>query len=238
MKGAVALTSDHAYPAAVQTAVHAQSLIHGLKLREAAGADVQTYALGLKEVWQIDPERHKEGLAEHTVGYPLDQWTYGGGFIYHMSDSRIALGLNVGLDYANPYLDPHEEFQRWKKHPYVSKLLEGGTCLEFGASSLTQGAPRLLTKKEASSAAACGRSRWHETRCDTSCTSLVLVAKWGDSLNNGTPGPSACATTCLCACSRLVCSPHSAPARAPDSHLLSKCSKCSQTIAATPMCWN
>lgn len=124
-----------------------QGLMRRLKLREDAGADTQTYALGLREVWQVAPELHKEGSVEHTVGYPLDTWTYGTGYVYHLAGGRVALGLNVGLDYANPHLDPHAEFQRWKSHPHIARLLAGGSCLEFGAAALNQGVlPLALTQ--------------------------------------------------------------------------------------------
>jgi electron-transferring-flavoprotein dehydrogenase len=115
-------------------------LIKKFNLRELRGAMDQTYALGIKEVWKVSPEKHVEGSVEHTIGYPLDKWTYGGSFIYHMSDQRVALGLVVGLDYWNTYLSPFHEFQRFKSHPHVRKLLDGGECLEYGARALNEGA--------------------------------------------------------------------------------------------------
>lgn len=75
------------------------------------------------------------------IGFPLDSWTYGGGFIYHMGDNRVSLGFVVGLDYWNTYLSPYQEFQRFKSHPYVRRVLSGGKCLEYGARSLNEGAP-------------------------------------------------------------------------------------------------
>jgi electron-transferring-flavoprotein dehydrogenase len=114
--------------------------MRSLKLREKVGADAQTYGLGIKEVWRVRPEKHTEGLVEHSIGYPLDQWTYGGGFVYHMSEGQVAVGLIIGLDYSNTFLSPYEEFQRWKKHPHIHKILEGGTCIEYGARSLNEGA--------------------------------------------------------------------------------------------------
>lgn len=118
---------------------HVQRLISKLKLKEQVGAEHQTYGLGVKEVWKVLPEKHREGHVEHMIGYPLDAWTYGGGFLYHMSDERVALGFVVGLDYWNTYLSPFHEFQKFKAHPYVRRILEGGTCLEYGARALNEG---------------------------------------------------------------------------------------------------
>jgi electron-transferring-flavoprotein dehydrogenase len=81
------------------------------------------------------------GEVVHTVGYPLDNSTYGGGFLYHMGENKVALGLVVGLDYRNPYLSPYQEFQRWKSQPLVSGVLQGGTCLQYGARTLNEGEP-------------------------------------------------------------------------------------------------
>src|SRR3989475_7434112 len=82
-----------------------------------AGKDPQSYGLGIKELWEIDPARHKPGFVMHTAGWPMDSKTYGGAFLYHLDDSKVTLGFITGLDYANPYLSPFEEFQRWKTHP-------------------------------------------------------------------------------------------------------------------------
>jgi electron-transferring-flavoprotein dehydrogenase len=108
-------------------------------LREKVGADPQTYALGIKEVWEIDPTKHIPGMVWHTIGWPLPIDKYGGGWLYHMSENRVSLGLVVGLDYKNPYLSPYQEFQNFKRHPAVAKLLQGGTCLQYGARSLNEG---------------------------------------------------------------------------------------------------
>ncbi|KAI8470583.1 MAG: hypothetical protein J3K34DRAFT_451770 [Monoraphidium minutum] len=116
-----------------------EGLISRFGLRAAAGACPQTYALGIKEVWEVPEAAHQEGLVVHTVGAPLDGSTYGGGFIYHMDQRRVALGLVVALDYKNPYLSPYQEFQRWKDHPWVRPTLEGGTCLQYGARVLNEG---------------------------------------------------------------------------------------------------
>eukprot|EP00892_Ulva_mutabilis_P009925 jgi/Ulvmu1/7304/UM035_0093.1 len=123
-----------------------QRLISKLKLKEQVGAEHQTYGLGVKEVWKVAPEKHKEGHVEHMIGYPLDSWTYGGGFLYHMSDNRVALGFVVGLDYWNAYLSPFHEFQKFKAHPYVRRVLEDGTCLEYGARSLNEGGAQSVPK--------------------------------------------------------------------------------------------
>lgn len=108
----------------------------------------QTYALGLKEVWQIASEKHRPGHIEHSIGYPLDMNTYGGSFLYHMTDERVALGYVVALDYKNPYLSPYNEFQRFKNHPSVRPLLEGGQVLEYGARTLNEGGIQSIPKLE------------------------------------------------------------------------------------------
>jgi len=106
----------------------------------------QVYGLGVKEVWEVKPENHQEGLVVHTVGWPLDQWTYGGGFIYHMKDNLVHLGLITGLDYANPYLSPYQEFQRMKTHPRIKTMLEGGTCISYGARCVNEGGMQAIPK--------------------------------------------------------------------------------------------
>ena len=103
------------------------------------GQDPQTYGLGLKELWEIDPEVHQPGLVVHAAGWPLDNATYGGGFLYHLHDNKVAVGLVVGLGYRNPYLSPFEEFQRFKTHPAIRKYLTGGKRLAYGARSITAG---------------------------------------------------------------------------------------------------
>ncbi|MBP3973829.1 electron transfer flavoprotein-ubiquinone oxidoreductase [Pseudoxanthomonas spadix] len=111
-----------------------------------AGKDPQAYGLGIKELWQADPARHQPGLVVHTAGWPLDDDTYGGSFIYHAEDGKIAIGLVVGLDYRNPWLSPFEEFQRFKTHPAIRKHLEGGTRIGYGARSITAGGLLSLPK--------------------------------------------------------------------------------------------
>ena len=100
-----------------------RQLIARFKLDE--GRDPQSYGIGIKELWEIDPARHEPGLVVHTAGWPMDENTYGGSFLYHMEDNKVALGFITGLNYANPYLSPFEEFQRWKTHPNIRWYLEG-----------------------------------------------------------------------------------------------------------------
>ncbi|KAJ1782103.1 hypothetical protein LPJ59_006896, partial [Coemansia sp. RSA 2399] len=121
-----------------------KGLIRKLKLR--ADDCFQTYGLGIKEVWEVDPAKHSPGKIVHTLGYPLDYQTYGGGFIYHMEENKVTLGLVVGLDYTNPYLSPYKEFQRFKAHPFVTNLLEGGRVLSYGARALVEGGLQSLPK--------------------------------------------------------------------------------------------
>ncbi|KAF9663207.1 hypothetical protein SADUNF_Sadunf17G0014300 [Salix dunnii] len=116
-----------------------EKLIKKYKLREKGHAQHQTYALGIKEVWEIDESKHKPGAVLHTLGWPLDQKTYGGSFLYHMKDRQVSIGLVVALDYHNPYLNPYEEFQKFKHHPAIRPLLEGGTAIQYGARTLNEG---------------------------------------------------------------------------------------------------
>jgi len=110
------------------------------------GACPQHYGLGVKEVWEVKPENHKNGMVTHTVGWPLDQWTYGGSFIYHMEGNLVHIGMVIGLDYQNPYISPYQEFQRFKKHPRVQALLEGGQCISYGARVLNEGGYQAIPK--------------------------------------------------------------------------------------------
>ncbi|PNS94826.2 hypothetical protein POPTR_017G027500v4 [Populus trichocarpa] len=116
-----------------------EKLIKKYKLREKGHAQHQTYALGIKEVWEIDESKHKPGAVLHTIGWPLDQKTYGGSFLYHMKDRQVSIGLVVALNYHNPYLNPYEEFQKFKHHPAIRPLLEGGTVIQYGARTLNEG---------------------------------------------------------------------------------------------------
>ncbi len=121
-----------------------KQLIARYKLDE--GRDPQTYGLGIKEVWEVDPARHQPGFVMHTAGWPMDSATYGGAFLYHLEDNKVALGFITGLDYANPYLSPFEEFQRWKTHPAIRSCLEGGKRLGYGARAITAGGLTSLPK--------------------------------------------------------------------------------------------
>ena len=102
-------------------------------------SDPQHYGLGVKEVWEIDPSLHREGHVEHTLGWPLDDRTGGGGFIYHAGDNKLFLGFVTHLNYQNPHLSPFDEMQRWKTHPSVRSLLKGGRRIAFGARAMTSG---------------------------------------------------------------------------------------------------
>lgn len=112
----------------------------------AAGKSPQTYGLGIKEVWRVAAEKHQPGLVVHTVGWPLDNKTYGGSFIYHLSGNRVAIGFVTGLDYENPWLSPFGEMQRFKTHPFVRDLLQGGERLSYGARALNEGGWQSLPK--------------------------------------------------------------------------------------------
>ncbi|HET9734231.1 MAG TPA: electron transfer flavoprotein-ubiquinone oxidoreductase [Burkholderiales bacterium] len=114
------------------------------KLRE--GIDPQVYGLGLKELWEIKPERHQPGLVVHTAGWPLDSGTYGGSFLYHFENNLVAVGFVVGLAYTNPYLSPYEEFQRYKTHPAIRGFFEGGKRISYGARAIAAGGLQSLPK--------------------------------------------------------------------------------------------
>lgn len=121
-----------------------EALMKRFDLREQAAP--QHYGLGVKEVWEIKPENHMPGTVTHTIGWPLDQFTYGGSFIYHMKPNLLHIGMVVGLDYSNPYLSPYQEFQKLKTHPRIQALLEGGTCLSYGARCLNEGGFQAIPK--------------------------------------------------------------------------------------------
>lgn len=117
-------------------------------LRE--GAQPQTYGLGIKEVWQIPKEKHRPGLVQHTLGWPLQHSVtdkvFGGSFLYHQAPDLVLVGMVVGLDYANPYLNPYQEFQRWKTHPSIAAHLEDGSCIQYGARVLNEGGYHAIPK--------------------------------------------------------------------------------------------
>ena len=109
-------------------------------------ADAQHYGIGIKEIWDIDPARHEEGLVVHTAGWPLNDDNPGGSFLYHIENNQVVVGLIVDLSYSNPHLSPFDEFQRYKHHPVVSQYLEGGTRVAYGARALTKGGLNSLPK--------------------------------------------------------------------------------------------
>ncbi len=111
-----------------------------------AGRDPQSYAIGIKELWEIDPAKAKPGLVVHTAGWPMDSQTYGGGFLYHLEGNKATLGLVVGLDYSNPWLSPFEEMQRWKTHGSIRAHLEGGKRIGYGARAICAGGLLSLPK--------------------------------------------------------------------------------------------
>ncbi len=129
-----------------------KQVISRFKLDE--GKDPQSYGIGIKELWEIDPARHKAGLALHSAGWPLDEMTYGGSFLYHMEDNKVVVGFVVGLDYTNPWLSPFEEFQRFKTHPNIRWYFEGDEAkgiapakrISYGARAITAGGILSLPK--------------------------------------------------------------------------------------------
>jgi electron-transferring-flavoprotein dehydrogenase len=122
----------------------ARRLQERFRLRD--GVEPQLYGIGLKELWQIEPSKHQTGLVIHTAGWPLDTSTYGGSFLYHMEDNLVAVGFVVGLGYTNPYLNPYEEFQRYKTHPKIRSFFEGGKRLAYGARAISAGGIQSLPK--------------------------------------------------------------------------------------------
>jgi electron-transferring-flavoprotein dehydrogenase len=119
-----------------------KSIINKFDLRK--NSQHQTYGIGLKEVWEIDPKKHQPGLVVHTLGWPLDNNTYGGSFLYHADKNQVYVGFVVALDYENSYLSPYKEFQRYKHHPYIKQFLEGGKCISYGARALNEGGIQVL----------------------------------------------------------------------------------------------
>ncbi|MEN9315092.1 MAG: hypothetical protein RIS35_1485, partial [Pseudomonadota bacterium] len=112
----------------------------------AAGKDPQSFAIGIKELWEIDPSRAKPGLVVHTAGWPMTDETFGGGFLYHLEDNKVTLGFVIGLDYKNPHLSPFDEMQRWKTHPAIRAHIEGGKRIGYGARAINNGTPQALPK--------------------------------------------------------------------------------------------
>ena len=121
-----------------------QQLMQHFDLR--SDCDPQTYAIGIKEVWEVTSPLHMPGKVEHTIGWPLESDTYGGSFIYHLNNNQVAIGFVIGLDYSNPHLDPFKEFQRFKHHPLVASLLTGGRRISYGARALNEGGYQSIPK--------------------------------------------------------------------------------------------
>jgi electron-transferring-flavoprotein dehydrogenase len=121
-----------------------KQLIAKFKLDE--GKAPQSYGIGIKELWEVDPSKAKPGLVVHTGGWPMDTQTFGGGFLYHLADNKVTLGFVVGLDYKNPWLSPFEEMQRWKTHPIIKQHLEGAKRLSYGARAINNGGLPSLPK--------------------------------------------------------------------------------------------
>jgi electron-transferring-flavoprotein dehydrogenase len=121
-----------------------KTLVERFDLR--ADAEEQTYGIGIKELWEIPPENHRQGLTLHTVGWPVDSGTYGGSFLYHLENNQVAIGYVIGLDYKNPHMSPFEEFQRYKTHPAIKAHLEGGRRISYGARAINEGGFQSIPK--------------------------------------------------------------------------------------------
>lgn len=165
-----------------------KQLINHFNLAKDCGQ--QTYGLGIKEIWQIPKEQHQAGLVVHSVGWPLDNHTYGGGFAYHYGENLVAIGLVVGLNYENPYLSPFEEFQRLKTHPAFSAFLSGGERLSYGARTMVAGGLAALPELSFPGGALIGddagflnAARVKGTHCAVKSGSLAAQALFG-SLQN------------------------------------------------------
>ena len=121
-----------------------KQLLAKYKLDE--GKDPQSYAIGVKELWEVPADKAKPGLVVHTAGWPMVDDTFGGGFLYHLEDNKVTLGFVIGLDYQNPYMSPFEEMQRWKTHPAIRAHIEGGKRIGYGARAINNGTPQALPK--------------------------------------------------------------------------------------------
>ena len=121
-----------------------KELMEKFNLRQ--GVDPQTYAIGIKELWEIDPAKHQQGLVIHTIGWPVSSNVYGGSFLYHLENNQVAIGYVIGLDYENPHLSPFDEMQRLKTHPMLKPFFEGGRRLAYGARALSEGGLQSLPK--------------------------------------------------------------------------------------------
>jgi electron-transferring-flavoprotein dehydrogenase len=121
-----------------------KTLFDRFNLRE--GVDPQTYGIGIKELWEVDPAQHQPGKIVHTIGWPLDASTYGGSFLYHLENNQVSVGFVVGLGYENPHLSPFEEFQRFKTHPDIRPTFEGGRRIAYGARAISAGGFQSIPK--------------------------------------------------------------------------------------------
>lgn len=121
-----------------------KQIIKKFNLRK--NAQNQSYGLGIKEVWEVQPEKFRKGFISHTMGYPLSNDIYGGGFQYHFGDNIVTVGLVIGLDYKNPYISPYQEFQKLKQHPYYKNVLKGGKCISYAARALNEGGLQAVPK--------------------------------------------------------------------------------------------
>ena len=121
-----------------------KTLFEKYNLRD--GVSPQTYGIGIKELWEIDPDKHHPGSVVHTIGWPLDSGTYGGSFLYHLEDNQVSVGFVIGLDYTNPHLSPFDEFQRFKTHPKVRPTFEGGRRIAYGARAINEGGYQSVPK--------------------------------------------------------------------------------------------
>jgi electron-transferring-flavoprotein dehydrogenase len=121
-----------------------KTLFERFDLRD--GVDPQTFGIGIKEIWEVDPAKHKKGLISHSVGWPMDNATYGGSFLYHFDENLVSVGFVIGLDYSNPHLSPFDEFQRFKTHPAIRPTFEGGKRLVFGARAINEGGFQSIPK--------------------------------------------------------------------------------------------
>jgi electron-transferring-flavoprotein dehydrogenase len=121
-----------------------KTLFERFALRE--GVDPQTFGIGIKELWEVEPSKHSPGKVVHSVGWPLDAGTYGGSFLYHLENNQVVVGFVIGLDYSNPHLSPFDEFQRFKTHPSVRPTFEGGRRISYGARAINEGGLQSIPK--------------------------------------------------------------------------------------------
>jgi electron-transferring-flavoprotein dehydrogenase len=116
------------------------------KFQLNAGRDAQSFAIGIKELWEVPAGQADAGRVVHTAGWPMTDNTFGGGFLYHLEGNKVTLGFVIGLDYQNPWMSPFEEMQRWKTHPAIRKHIEGGKRLSYGARAINNGGLQSLPK--------------------------------------------------------------------------------------------